>query len=109
MVCAGAWGESVLIRKLQPGERAPYEANRICLNRLADGRISWTGSVDASGRPYAAQVAPTSPPFRRLRRTPSLGRERVALRNFKSRDQARRRVNVGLQPIAGMTPSDLLR
>jgi hypothetical protein len=40
----------MFIRKLQPGERAPDEADRICINRLADGRISWTGSIDASGK-----------------------------------------------------------
>jgi hypothetical protein len=41
----------VFIRKLKPGERAPDTADRICINRLADGRISWTGSVGAGGRP----------------------------------------------------------
>ena len=40
----------MFIRKLQPGERAPDTADRICINRLADGRISWTGSIDAGGR-----------------------------------------------------------
>jgi hypothetical protein len=40
----------VFIKKLKPGERAPETADRICINRLADGRISWTGSVDARGK-----------------------------------------------------------
>ena len=46
----GLGERGVFIRKLQPGERAPDQADRICLSRLADGRISWTGSVDASGK-----------------------------------------------------------
>jgi hypothetical protein len=40
----------VFIRRLQPGERAPDTADRICVYRLTDGRISWTGSVDAGGK-----------------------------------------------------------
>lgn len=40
----------MFIRKLNPGERAPDTADRICINRLADGRITWTGSVDAGGK-----------------------------------------------------------
>jgi hypothetical protein len=40
----------VFIRKLQPGQRAPDTADRICLNRLADGRIGWTASVDSGGK-----------------------------------------------------------
>jgi len=47
----------VFIRKLRPGERAPETADRIYIDRLADGRISWTGSVEASGKP----VVGTSP------------------------------------------------
>jgi hypothetical protein len=40
----------VFIRKLKPGERAPEKADRICIDRLGDGRISWTGSVDVGGK-----------------------------------------------------------
>ena len=38
------------IRKLRPGERAADSADRIYIDRLADGRISWTGSVEAGGK-----------------------------------------------------------
>jgi hypothetical protein len=41
----------MFIRKLQPGERAPETADRICISRLAGGRIAWTGSVGAGGKP----------------------------------------------------------
>lgn len=41
----------MFIRKLNPGERAPDSADRISINRLADGLMSWTGSVDARGTP----------------------------------------------------------
>lgn len=41
----------MFIRKLNPGERAPDTADRISINRLADGLMSWTGSVDANGSP----------------------------------------------------------
>ena len=34
------------IRKLRAGERASDTADRISIDRRADGRISWTGSVD---------------------------------------------------------------
>jgi hypothetical protein len=37
----------MFIRKLKPGERAPETADRICLDRLESGRISWTGLLDA--------------------------------------------------------------
>jgi hypothetical protein len=40
----------MFIKKLKPGERAPETADRICINRLSDGRITWTGSVDAGGK-----------------------------------------------------------
>jgi len=40
----------VFIRKLKPGERAPETTDRIYIDRLADGRISWTGSVDVGGK-----------------------------------------------------------
>ena len=40
----------MFIRKLNPGERAPDTVDRICISRLADGRITWTGSVDAGGK-----------------------------------------------------------
>jgi hypothetical protein len=40
----------MFIRKLRPGERAPETTDRICIDRLADGRISWTGSVEAAGK-----------------------------------------------------------
>jgi hypothetical protein len=38
----------VYIRKLRPGERADA-AHRIHIDRLANGRISWSGSVEAGG------------------------------------------------------------
>ena len=40
----------MFIRKLRPGERAPDKADRIHINRLGDGRISWTGSVYPRGK-----------------------------------------------------------
>ena len=40
----------MFIRKLRPGERAPESADRIHLDRLDDGRIAWTGSVDVGGK-----------------------------------------------------------
>ena len=40
----------MFIRKLRPGERAPDSVDRICIDRLADGRIAWTGSVEAAGK-----------------------------------------------------------
>lgn len=40
----------MFIRKLKPGERAPETADRIYINRLADGRIAWTGSLDGGGK-----------------------------------------------------------
>jgi hypothetical protein len=43
-------GGHVFIRKLKPGERAPETADRICIDRLEDGRISWTGSVNVGGK-----------------------------------------------------------
>ena len=43
-------GGRVFIRKLKPGERAPETADRIYIERLGDGRISWTGSVDVAGK-----------------------------------------------------------
>src|ERR1700741_3035772 len=46
----GGRGGCVFIRKLRPGERAPDKADRIHINRLGDGRISWTGSVYARGK-----------------------------------------------------------
>jgi hypothetical protein len=41
----------VYIRKLKPGERAPETLDHVIINRLADGRISWSGSVDLAGKP----------------------------------------------------------
>ena len=43
----------VFIRKLKPGDRAPATVDRITINRLADGQMSWTGSVDARGMPVS--------------------------------------------------------
>lgn len=40
----------MFIRKLKPGELAPETADRIHINRLKDGRIAWTGSIDVSGK-----------------------------------------------------------
>jgi hypothetical protein len=50
MVQRKARGSCVFIRKLKPGERASDTADRIYLDRLGDGRIAWTGSVDAGGK-----------------------------------------------------------
>ena len=47
----------MFIRKLKPGERAAETADRIYIDRLDDGRISWTGSVEVGGKP----VSGTSP------------------------------------------------
>jgi hypothetical protein len=40
----------VFIRKLRPGERAPETADRIYLNRVEGGRVSWTGSIAVRGK-----------------------------------------------------------
>ena len=40
----------MFIRKLKPGQRAAETADRVYVRRLADGRISWTGSVDVDGK-----------------------------------------------------------
>jgi hypothetical protein len=40
----------VFIRKLKPGERAAGSADRIYIDRLEDGRISWTGSIGVGGK-----------------------------------------------------------
>ena len=40
----------MFIRKLKPGDRAPETTDRVFIDRLADGRISWTGSVDVGGK-----------------------------------------------------------
>lgn len=40
----------MFIRKLRPGERAPETVDRIYIDRLVDGRLSWTGSVEAAGK-----------------------------------------------------------
>ena len=40
----------MFIKKLKPGERAPDTSDRVHIDRLADGRISWTGSVDVGGK-----------------------------------------------------------
>ena len=40
----------MFIRKLKPGERALDTIDRICIGRLPDGRISWTGSVGVGGK-----------------------------------------------------------
>jgi hypothetical protein len=37
----------MFIRKLKPGERAAEKADRISLDRLKSGRVSWTGLLDA--------------------------------------------------------------
>lgn len=39
----------MFIRKIKPGERAPESAPRIYIDRLDDGRFSWTGSVEVGG------------------------------------------------------------
>lgn len=38
------------IKKLKPGDRAPDTSDRIYIDRLADGRIAWTGSLGAGRR-----------------------------------------------------------
>lgn len=40
----------MFIRKLKPGERAPESADRIYIDRLDGGRISWTGSLEVAGK-----------------------------------------------------------
>ena len=52
-------GGHVFIRKLKPGERAPETADRIYLDRLEDGRISWTGSIDVGGKALSG-ASPTA-------------------------------------------------
>ena len=43
-------GGEVFIRKLKPGQRAPETADRVRMQRLQDGRISWTGFVHVGGK-----------------------------------------------------------
>jgi hypothetical protein len=40
----------VFIKKLKPDERAPETADRVYIERAADGRISWNGTVDVAGK-----------------------------------------------------------
>lgn len=47
----------MFIRKLRPGERASEKTDRICLDRLKSGRISWTGLLDA-GRKAVMAASP---------------------------------------------------
>ena len=49
----------MFIRKLRPGERAAESANRICVARGSDGRISWMGSMDA-GKSGASPITFTT-------------------------------------------------
>jgi outer membrane protein assembly factor BamB len=49
MLSAGQGGH-VFIRKLRPDERALGTADRIYLDRLERGNISWTGSVVVAGK-----------------------------------------------------------
>ena|SRR6478672_2972161 len=49
----GVWEARVFIRKLKPGEQARANVDRITINRLADGQMSWTGSVGVRGRPVS--------------------------------------------------------
>lgn len=39
----------MFIRKLKPGDRASETADSIHIERLRDGRISWTASIDVGG------------------------------------------------------------
>jgi len=41
----------VFIKKVKPGEPVCGSAPRIYIDRLDDGRFSWTGSVDVGGEP----------------------------------------------------------
>ena len=47
----------MFIRKLRPGERAPEKTDRICIDRLKSGRISWIGLLDA-GRKAVRAASP---------------------------------------------------
>ena len=47
----------MFIRKLKPGERAPEMADRISLDRLTNGRISWTGLL-AAGKKAVMGASP---------------------------------------------------
>jgi len=40
----------MFIRKLRPSERAPAAADCICINRRADGQMSWSGSLSVGDR-----------------------------------------------------------
>jgi hypothetical protein len=41
----------MFIRKLRPDERAPATADRIRIDRLPDGRMTWDGLVIVGGAP----------------------------------------------------------
>jgi hypothetical protein len=41
----------MFIRKLRPNETAATTADRICIGRLPDGRMTWSGSVTIKGVP----------------------------------------------------------
>lgn len=47
----------MFIRKLKPGERAAEKADRISIDRLKNGRISWSGLLDA-GRKAVMGASP---------------------------------------------------
>jgi hypothetical protein len=41
----------MFIRMLRPSEQAPAAVDLICINRLPDGLVTWSGSVRVGGTP----------------------------------------------------------
>jgi hypothetical protein len=41
----------MFIKKLRPEEKAPATADRVCIDRLPDGHMTWNGSVIVGGAP----------------------------------------------------------
>src|SRR4051794_1267906 len=71
------------------------------------GEYPGPGRLKRVEKPYVAQVRPTLPRFRKLRRMPLPGRERAALRNFKSRARTRRKLKLCFEPIADVRAAGL--
>jgi len=72
----------MFIRKLRPDERAPATADRVRIDRLPDGRMTWNGRSSLAALPCVASEADILLPSRKPRQTPSIGREATERRNY---------------------------